>query len=286
MYSNLTSLRTEFKRALDQLYDVREIDNIFFLVLEDLMGVNKLLFHSGARELTEKESAEMTGVLKQLQDGRPVQQILGSCVFDGLRFEVNEHVLIPRPETEELVNWIKSDQATNQPKSIWDIGTGSGCIAISLAKAFPNAMVIASDISEEGLSLASSNATSNQTSQRMIFKLHNVLQEIPPLTENISVIVSNPPYIPIAEKGSMDVHVTKYEPDLALFVPDDDPLIFYRRIMEIASSILLMGGNVYFELHEELAHPTVELFNPDHWKVTLKQDMQGKSRMLRAERIS
>lgn len=286
MYSNLTSLRTEFKRALDKLYDEREIDNIFFLVLEDLMGIDKLLFHSGARELTDKEFAEMTGVLKQLQGGRPVQQILGSCVFNGLRFKVNEHILIPRPETEELVHWIRSDQTKMQLQSIWDIGTGSGCIAISLAKAFPDATIIASDTSKEALSVADSNVVSNEVSGRVALKLHDVLSDNPPALENLSVIVSNPPYIPVAEKGAMDVHVTKYEPDLALFVPDDDPLIFYRRIMEIASGILPLGGYVYFELHEELALATVDLFNPDHWEVTLKQDMQGKNRMLRAERIS
>jgi len=286
MYSKLTSLRAEFKRALDQFYDEREIDNIFFLVIEQKLGIDKLSYHAKVREITTAEKETIEAQLAQLKTGAPVQYILGVTEFSGLKFRVDEHVLIPRPETEELVEWVQNDLGPESSTTIWDIGTGSGCIAVSLGARLPNSQVFGTDLSESALDLASENAKLNKVSERVTFGIHDVLNEDSPKLEGVSVIISNPPYIPYHEKETMDDHVTKYEPDLALFVQNDDPLIFYKRISEIAIEVLPLSGKLYFELHEDLVQETRSVFDPRSWKVHLRQDLQGKDRMLRAEKIS
>jgi release factor glutamine methyltransferase len=205
---------------------------------------------------------------------------LGSTEFYGLNFKVNESVLIPRPETEELVDWVRTSMDLNKSYSMLDIGTGSGCIAISLKSIFANATLTAVDISESALITAAKNALANGLS--IDFKQLDILQ-VNLLPEKYHVIISNPPYIPTKEKVEIDAHVLDYEPHLALFVPNADPLLFYRKIANLAKESLYEGGFLFFEIHRDYGQQTIQMLSEMDFKlIELKKDIFGNDRMVRA----
>ena len=244
-------------------------------------------------EFSESEIKDWNVILEQLKLELPIQYILGSTSFYGLKFEVNENVLIPRPETEELVEWIinsnlkissaqfgkASGERFNNLK-ILDIGTGSGCIAIALAKNLPNAQVFAIDVSERALATAKKNAEQNDVNINFIQK--NIL-ETTDLEQQFDIIVSNPPYVRNLEKAEIKKNVLEHEPHLALFVDDHDALIFYRKIGELAQKNLSKQGKLYFEINQYLGKETVELLeNLGFSDVELKKDIYGNDRMIQS----
>ena len=216
-------------------------------------------------------------IIKKLLRGEPFQYIIGEATFYDLTFEVNPSVLIPRPETEELVDWILKENSDLQKLKVIDIGTGSGCIGITLANNRPNWNVLASDISEGALQLAAKNATKNST--EIQFFEHNILEDR--LNETFNIIVSNPPYIGQDEEGIVGLTTIKYEPNLALFAQGNDPNIFYERIGKLGLTNLKDGGSIYFELNEFNAHTISTLLQGLGYSVVIKKDLQGKERMIK-----
>lgn len=218
--------------------------------------------------------------LEQLKKEYPIQYIIGHMEFMELDFEVNQDVLIPRPETEELVKWILSQSSRKINYSILDIGTGSGCIPIALAKSLPNSNIKAMDISESALEVAKRNALKHQVPVQFI--KNNVLK-IQALENTYDIIVSNPPYVRQSEKKQMHTNVLKYEPDLALFVSDEDPLLFYRHIAQLAIKGLKTEGSLFFEINQYLAKDLCKLIATLGFKnITLKKDIYGADRMIKA----
>lgn len=226
--------------------------------------------------LSSEQELQFREYTKDLLRKRPVQYVLGEAWFAGMKFFVNEHVLIPRPETEELVEWI------NKGDTILDIGTGSGCIPVALKKKYPDTLVYACDISEGALQVAQANANTNNTAIGFIHcdvLNKNEWHKLP----EADIIVSNPPYIPLDEKASMHENVLEFEPHLALFVSNEDPLIFYKAIADLAKSKLKRNGVIYFEIHEDLGSSVQHLLESKNFRhVELKKDLQGKDRMIRA----
>ncbi|HYJ62709.1 MAG TPA: peptide chain release factor N(5)-glutamine methyltransferase, partial [Parafilimonas sp.] len=220
--------------------------------------------------------------LQELINHKPVQYVLNEAWFAGMKFFVDEHVLIPRPETEELVEWIVQNAFTNSRFSILDIGTGSGCIAIALKNKIKNADVFALDISETALKIAALNAQKNNTD--INFSKADILQnQIKINMPLFDVIVSNPPYITKKESAEMHTNVIAYEPHVALFVPDENPLLFYNAISDFALSHLKEKGNLYFEIHENFANDIVNLMQQKGFQsIEIKKDLQQKNRMVKA----
>ena len=231
--------RNNFIEKLLPLYDVLESESFFYIILEDFHQMKRIdLALNPTFVFSEEEVAKWNSVLEKLQKEIPIQYILGNAHFYGLEFEVNENTLIPRPETEELVEWIIKNNSKIEgfkDLKILDIGTGSGCIAISLAKNLPHAKVFAIDVSEKALETAKRNALKNDANVTFLFK--NIL-ETEDLEQQFDIIVSNPPYVRNLEKEEIKKNVLEYEPHLALFVEDNDALIFYRKISELAQKNL------------------------------------------------
>ena len=276
MYLTFKAWRSKFKSDLGKIYDERESENIFYLVgnLEfDRSRADILL--SLNQEVTADVHVRLMDVLDQLVGGKPVQYILGKVFFFGQVYQVNDHVLIPRPETEELVQWVLDE---NEGKlSAVDIGTGSGCIGIEIARRRKDWSVTGIDVSEEALKLA---ATNSKSLSNIVFEQKDILEE--EMTETFNIYISNPPYIPIHEKDEMLNRVTAYEPDLALYVQDEDPLRFYRRIMELVKETDRSGVKLYFEIHESFKSELELLATTFNWaEVEFRQDLQGKWRMLK-----
>ena len=286
--------KSEFISQLTPLYDEGEAESFFFLILEEKHHLKRIdLALQLDLEFSESEIKDWNVILEQLKLELPIQYILGSTSFYGLKFEVNENVLIPRPETEELVEWIinsnlkissaqfgkASGERFNNLK-ILDIGTGSGCIAIALAKNLPNAQVFAIDVSEEALATAKRNAEQNDVNITFIQK--NIL-ETTDLHQQFDIIVSNPPYVRNLEKAEIKKNVLEYEPHLALFVEDHDALIFYRKIGELAQRNLSKQGQLYFEINQYLGKEMMELLeNLGFQNVELRKDIYGNDRMIRS----
>lgn len=218
----------------------------------------------------------LTDQIKRLLNHEPVQYITGISHFYGHEFRLTSDVLIPRPETEELVDWIVECNDRDQP-TIWDIGTGSGCIAISLALAIPGARVIGTDKSARAIEMARDNAHSMGADVE--FNVTDIFESKLPVGQ-LDIIVSNPPYIPKSDRKNMDRNVLDFEPGIALFVDDSDPLIFYRRIALVAADKLVKGGKLFFEIHEDFGRDVEQLLSEFFDSVTLKKDMQGKDRMI------
>lgn len=272
------------REKLSPLYDAAESESIAFLIFEHVLGYSRLQVHLKKDEtIPDAKVTEIEEILNRLVNGEPIQYILGKADFYGLTFTVNPHVLIPRQETEELVDWIIKDNKLPTPK-ILDIGTGSGCIPGSLAKNIPEAEVFAFDISEEALVVANQNATDNHVGVRT--QVVDILHwEAASVDKTFDIIVSNPPYVKEEEKNLMLEHVLKHEPHLALFVSNDDPLIFYRRIAEFAQRYLSPEGKLYFEINEALGNETASLLKEKGFpNVTLRKDINGKDRMICATR--
>lgn len=279
----LKNYKTTFLQELSSLYDEQEIDSFFYIILEKLHGFKRI-------DLALNPETVMDGIhLKQwknitsdLKTQKPIQYILGETEFYGLRFEVNENTLIPRQETEELVELIiKGKGKRDEGKvSILDIGTGSGCIAISLAANIPNADVFAVDVSVNALATAKKNAEANKV--KVDFILKDILKT-DDLEQQFDIIVSNPPYVRNLEKAEIKPNVLAYEPHLALFVEDTDALLFYRKIAELGKKNLNPNGKLYFEINQYLGKETVELVESFGFKnVKLIKDIYNNDRIVSA----
>ena len=287
----LTEAQVTTRSALLSYYDTREAAQICDWVLEHVSGKKRIdrLIEKEAL-LTADQELRLAQVLAELRSHRPIQYVLGEAWFAGMPFFVNEAVLIPRPETEELVEWIVEDalnaerltlNAEQRTKNLLDIGTGSGCIPITLAKKLPHWSVSSIDVSEAALTVARKNAADLEADVQ--FQQTDFLDELQWLhLPVVDIIVSNPPYIKVAEQGTMARHVLDFEPSLALFVPDDDALLFYRKIAAFGKTHLRAEGAVFVEINEALGKETVNLFEQQGYTVTLRKDLQGKDRLIKA----
>ena len=277
----LQDLKILLKQKLTTHFEAVELSSIIGMLIEEVSGWNRtqqILHQNTAFNQTQVDQIEK--YTEQLISGKPIQYILGKAWFMGQNFIVNENVLIPRPETEELVEWIISyANIKNKTLSILDIGTGSGCISIALKMALPHCEVSALDISKEALKVAQLNA--NNLNVSIQWMEQNILDTVA-LENAYDIIVSNPPYIPIREKESMQKQVVNFEPSLALFVPDEDPLIFYRTIAKIAKQSLSKNGQLFFEIHYDQGNAVLTLLNELNFHAELRQDSFGKDRMIRA----
>lgn len=281
---NIKEYRTQFIQELTLIYDAGEAESFFYLILEEKKQLKRidLALHPDL-VFSEEEIGVWNAILEQLQQEIPIQYLLGKTSFYGLDFEVNAAVLIPRPETEELVEWILESQKSkpeSQKVKILDIGTGSGCIAISLAKNLPDATVFALDVSEEALATAKKNAKNNSVNVTFI---HQNILETEDLLQQFDIIVSNPPYVRNLEKEEIKKNVLENEPHLALFVADNDALVFYKKIAQLAQKNLLPNGQLYFEINQYLGKEMVNLLEKMNFKtVDLRKDIYGNDRMTKA----
>jgi release factor glutamine methyltransferase len=265
------------RAVAEPVYGAQEAGAIARLVVEKRYGLTRAdIALEPLREVDE--GADFGQILSDIASSRPMQYILGVADFYGLELAVSEGVLIPRPETEELVRWIIQSQPC--PRRILDIGTGSGAIAIALAKNLPDAEVVAIDLSQNALAFARLN--NEKTGAGVILKEGNILGERLELGM-FDVVVSNPPYIPVSEMVDMATNVTDYEPGMALFVPDNDPLVFYRAIARFARRSLCVGGRLYFEIHERMSRDVADLLvNEGFSNITVREDLNSKPRMVEA----
>ena len=281
----LKNYKTIFLNELASLYDEKEIESFFYLVLEKFHHLKRIdLALNPEMILDEKQASLWNSVVVELKKQKPIQYILGVTEFYGLPFLVNENVLIPRPETEELVDLIITNESRENREegkvSILDIGTGSGCIAISLAKNLSNAEVFAIDVSEEALEVAKKNALLNNVD--VTFLLKDILK-VENLEHQFDTIVSNPPYVRNLEKAAINPNVIDYEPHLSLFVADNDALLFYKKITQLAKINLKPKGKLYFEINQYLGKETIALLESFGFKnVTLHKDIYGNDRMIAA----
>jgi release factor glutamine methyltransferase len=280
----LKNYKTTFLNELSALYDEKEIDSFFYLILESFHRKKRIdLALEPEMEMDALQLLRWESALAELKKQKPIQYILGETEFYGLPFLVNENVLIPRPETEELVALILAEGKGKREKGkvrILDIGTGSGCIPIALKKNLPEAEVSAIDVSEEALATAMKNAELNQVDVH--FRLQDILVA-QDLESSFDIIVSNPPYVRHLEKIEIQPNVLQYEPHLALFVADNDALLFYRKITALAQKHLTPKGKLYFEINQYLGKETVALVESFGFtEVRLRQDIYGNDRMISA----
>lgn len=287
------------KGQLKKLYDDQEAANITALAIESITQFSKTeQFSNKEGELTKEQWGEMESFLQRLLNHEPVQYIMAKCWFYGMELYVDKNVLIPRPETEELVDWVVKDvmksgknvfvrepmqaDATIRLK-ILDVGTGSGCIALALKKSMPKAEVWGCDSSEEALNVARRNASALDI--RVDFQGVDFLDESQQkLLPTVDLIVSNPPYVPLKDKEQMNSNVVDYEPHTALFVPDSNALVFYEALAHFARKRLYENGSIYVEIHESLASEVAFVFRQYGFKnIEIKKDMQGKDRMVKVQ---
>lgn len=295
---NISEAQNEVARQLRTLYDKSESAAIAKLVLEDCTSfTSQELLRDKAQTLSNQQQEKLMNCLHRLLRHEPVQYVMQKAWFYGLELYVDKTVLIPRPETEELVDRVVNDvkasgndafqksateaDATTQLKML-DIGTGSGCIALAIKKALPKAEVWGCDVSEEALNVARRNGSALDI--RVDFQGVDFLDEAQQkLLPTVDIIVSNPPYIPLHQKETMDANVVQHEPHIALFVPDDDALLFYKATVQFAKKRLYPNGVIYLEVHENLGKNVVTLFEQEGYSVELRKDMQGKERIVRAK---
>jgi release factor glutamine methyltransferase len=288
----LKDYKINFFNSLKNIQEEQEIESFFFILTEYLHNLKRVDVALNPNfELSDAEVDKWNTILAQLQQEKPIQYITGEAWFYGLRFEVNENTLIPRPETEELVEWILNSSITQHPSpiNILDIGTGSGCIPISLKTNLPQANVSAIDVSEKALEVAKRNAELNKVEinfiQANILEVEDLSQLTSPIIHHPSsynIIVSNPPYVRNLEKQEIKKNVLDYEPHLALFVEDTDALLFYRKIAQLALKNLSPNGLLFFEINQYLGKETVELLESLGFKnIELKKDIYGNDRMIR-----
>ncbi len=277
-FITLKQVSNNFKQELVSIYPPEEIKNFTWILFEHLLGFSKVDILMNEDKILDKNQQEFCkDALFQLKQHIPIQYIVGKEEFYGLKFKVNKHVLIPRPETEELVQWIIQNNHLESP-CILDIGTGSGCIPIALKKSIPMANIMAWDISEDALSIAKENAITNNV---VIEFLHQDALN-PLLNKKFDIIVSNPPYVRESEKELMRDNVLLHEPDIALFVSNNDPLVFYREITKWAQKSLRKNGVLFFEINEYLAKETHALLSTYGFSdIVIKQDLFGKDRMIK-----
>jgi len=270
-----------FTKSLESEYPVEEVLSFFFLLTEAFFKINRLnLALNPELEIDEIQVKKLDLAISRLKNHEPIQHIIGDTEFFGLTFKVDKNVLVPRPETEELVEWILEDFSEEEALEILDIGTGSGCIAISLAKNLPEAKISAMDISAAALKIAAQNSEINKV--QVDFIQQDILQ-LENLKENYKVIVSNPPYVRELEKKEMHRNVLDYDPPTALYVKDENPLIFYDKITKLAKNALKPGGKLYFEINQYLAEETEKMMQKQGFKTELRKDIFGNFRMLKGE---
>ena len=277
----LNDIKQALKKQLAGQFESVELGPILSILIEHVTGWDQVqqVIHkddliSAAQQLSFETAATA------LLEGRPIQYITGKTWFMGEPYIVNEQVLIPRPETEELVDWVIEYAAIKgKALRILDIGTGSGCIAIALKKALPEAIVSAIDISTSAIKIAATNAVALKADIEFIaLDILNTAF----LPDQYDVIVSNPPYIPMQEMKNMELQVTDHEPNIALFVPDEDPLVFYKAIARLAKLHLSKNGQLFFEIHYDQGDAMIKLLDEMHFHAELRTDLFGKDRMVRA----
>ncbi|GDX51135.1 release factor glutamine methyltransferase [Bacteroidota bacterium] len=278
------TINSAFQNLLDSFCDSYERDEaemIARIVFEDVFDLKpSSIVIDADKDFSFEKSERLTQIIQRLKNHEPVQYVTGKAFFYGNEFEVNSSVLIPRPETEELVQWI-IESTSNKKQNILDIGTGSGCIAISIKKILSEADVFATDSSLGALDIAKRNSENLQ--QQIHFKKSDILQSENPFNIQFDIIVSNPPYITEAEKSSLDKNVIQFEPHEALFAIGDDAMIFYRKIIAFANKFLKEGGQIFFEVNQQYGKEVVKLLNENNFKNTkLKKDLNGNDRMVRA----
>lgn len=290
----IKNYKNRFLHALSSLYDEKEIESFFYLTLEKLHQKKRIdLALQPDLAMDETQLTQWETVLTELKTYKPIQYILGETEFYGFPFLVNENVLIPRPETEELVELIISNEKKEKREkakvNILDIGTGSGCIPISLKKNLPSAEVFAIDVSSNALEVAQKNAEINRVEVNFIEANILLMDSLALPTRNsqlatfFDIIVSNPPYVRNLEKAEINPNVLEFEPHLALFVEDNDALLFYRKITELAKNHLSENGKLYFEINQYLGKETVVLVESYGFKnVQLLKDIYGNDRMISA----
>jgi release factor glutamine methyltransferase len=288
---NILELKNKFTSELSNQFQKEEINSFFYLLSEDFLGLKKvdIALDPGLIIPLLKEE-EFNSALAKLKKEIPIQYILGKTEFYGLPFIVNESVLIPRPETEELVEWIINELQSSKFKvksnsvnnlNILDIGTGSGCIAISLAKHLENDTIWALDVSEKALEIAKYNAKLNSVD---IHFLNENILNLKKLPVKFNIIVSNPPYVRELEKHEIKNNVLEHEPHLALFVEDENALIFYEKITNLAKENLTKNGQLYFEINQYLGKETVKILQKKEFQnIELRKDIFGNDRMIKAE---
>jgi release factor glutamine methyltransferase len=285
LHENYKGCFYNLQERLNNVYDANEAEAITLLVISEICGLSKAKIKAFPKfEISIGQSERLTGILNELKTGKPVQYILGTTEFYGLPFNVNPSVLIPRPETEELVEWALKTirEADLDYGAVLDIGTGSGCIAISLKKNLPGFKVSAVDISVKALATATENAKLNEVDMEFINA--DILSSKPGVEiPYASIIISNPPYVTMDDKSQMHANVTNFEPHLALFVPENNPLIFYKAIASFAVEALGNYGILFFEINEAYGNEVVEMLADIGFNnIELRQDMNGKYRMVRA----
>lgn len=279
---NLTTFYRNFIRELQHIYSTHEAANITNMCFEKIAGITKSdVIKNPDLNLSAIHFKNLEASLAELLMHKPVQYVLGEAWFYKLKFKVDESVLIPRPETEELVNEVFDFIKMNSSKNIIDIGTGSGCIPITIKKEFSESIITAVDVDEKAIAIAKQNASTHQTEINFV-QMNFLDKDNWNAFEKFDVFISNPPYIPIAEKELMDKNVTSYEPHLALFVPDEQPLLFYEAIALFSKTHLTENGKVFMEVHENLAREVSELFNQHQFQTEIKKDIFEKERMVMA----
>jgi release factor glutamine methyltransferase len=279
----LKEIKKVFHTELDAIYGKEEVSSFFYLLIEHYLGLERfILAVQPELIITKEEGSPLFEALSKLKLQVPIQYIIGKTHFMDLDFVVNKNVLIPRPETEELVRWVLDDFSTvKSDLKILDIGTGSGCIAVSLAKNLPNAKVYAIDVSEEALAVAKETAKLNGVE---IYFINADILEVNDLDDKFDIIVSNPPYVRMLEKQEMKNNVLDNEPELALFVADDNPLIFYKKIIELAAKNFIDKGVLYFEINQYLGKETQSLLEATNFsEIELRKDFFGNDRMLKGK---
>jgi release factor glutamine methyltransferase len=276
----LNEFYRHYLSKLRLIYVENEAANITKMVFESLANISRAdVIRNPEMEIESGTFSSLNQALDQLLNHQPIQYVLGEAWFYHLNFKVSDAVLIPRPETEELVELVIQHINSSHQKTVVDIGTGSGCIPISIKKNIPELSITAVDVSKAALNIATSNANFHQTI--IEFKQVDFLNELE--REKLGmfdVIISNPPYIPNVEIQSMDKHVTEYEPHLALFVPDNNPLIFYKAILRFAKNHLSEKGNIFLETHENFANDVCALFKDAGFDAKVKNDLFEKPRMV------
>ena len=270
------------RQSLQEIYPPEEVKALSMLICCDMLGLDALDIYMGKDIiLSECKQRELENIIFRLQKNEPIQYIRGFAEFGGRKFKVAPGVLIPRPETEELVEVMLKEVPSGA--RILDIGTGSGCIAISLSKMLPDAKVTAWDISDTALCIARRNNEALQAS--VCFVQRDVLAYVPGSGERYDVIVSNPPYVTESEKQEMERNVLDWEPFSALFVPDNDPLLFYRRIAELGKGMLASGGRLYFEINRAFGEATATMLRAQGYtNLRVLKDISGNDRIVIAER--
>lgn len=275
----MKTIANKIREGLSSYYPAGEVTALTRIIATELLGVSQMAFYmKDDVALTAEQETLLDDAIARLQKHEPIQYILGYSDFCGLRFNVTPATLIPRPETSELVEWVASEVFGNE--KILDIGTGSGCIAISIANKLPQSKVSAWDISHDALAVATENSKANGCN--VVFKQVDILA-YEPASEQFDIIVSNPPYIKENEKSAMHSNVLDWEPHTALFVPDNDPLLFYRTIAQKATTMLRPDGKLYFEINRAYGKETVDMLSAlGYANIELRKDFADNDRMIRA----